>query len=132
MSIEQNLERIANALEILAEGSVNGAVPDDATVEAEASASGGPKATRKSASKKKGAAKKGAAKKGAAKAKKEPVEDEPTREDVHEALTDFCKEGPGKAAAKDILEEFKAGSISTLDSEDYGAFIARLIEVSGG
>jgi len=118
MSLEKNIERIADALELIAEGAVNGSLPDGGTLgESEPSASDRPKVTRKKAAKK-------AAKKD------EPTG--PTREDVSEALMEFCKNGPGKTAAKEILEEFKAGSISTLDVKTYEAFIARLNEVSGG
>ena len=50
-----------------------------------------------------------------------------TREDVMEALSAFVGEdGKGKAKAKEILGEFKAGSISTLDVADYAAFVAKL------
>ena len=123
MSLEKNIERIADALELIAEGAVNGAVPEGgALTEGETSASGRPKATRKKAAKK--------AVKKAVKKDDEPTG--PTREDVSEALMEFCKNGPGKTAAMEILEEFKAGSISTLDVKTYEAFIDRLTEVSGG
>jgi len=130
MSIEVNLERIATALEIIAL-----AVNDDVRGKAEtardnlADTTEGedteerPKAVRKkAASKKKAAAKKTA--------EEEPAG--PTREEVQTALVSFCKDGPGKEAAKGVLQEFNAGSISTLDAEEYGAFIARLDEVNVG
>ena len=114
MSLEKNIERIADALGIIAlalNDEVRGKA--EAAAESETSASGRPKATRKKAAK-----------------KDEPTG--PTREDVSDALVEFCKNGPGKIAAKEIFEEFKAGSISTLDVKTYEAFIARLNEVSGG
>lgn len=136
MSIEKNLERIANALEILA----GSAPPANAAVNAEPSASGGPKATQKTdAEKKAEKAKKaketrekkkadaGAATKADAESK---TSDSATREDVQTALFDFCKHGPGKDVAKEVFAEFKAGSISTLPDDSYDAFIFRLKEVA--
>ena len=132
MSLEKNIERIADALELIAEGAVNGSMEGGVLTEGGTSASDRPKATRKEGKKtpeeKKAAA---AAKRAAKKAEKDEPKG-PTREDVSDALMEFCKNGPGKTAAKEILEEFKAGSISTLDVKTYEAFIARLNEVSGG
>ena len=109
MSFENNLKRIADALEMIAEGTVNGAVPADAVVKEK-------KATKKT---------------------KKKADEEPgdfanpfERADVQKALVSFVKDGPGKGPAVEIFEEFKAGSISTLQSSDYGAFIARLEEVA--
>ena len=113
MSFEKNLERIADSLEILAGKvasitNVTNATPDEKK-----------KSTKKSAAKKKAAAK-----------KTEEPEDKTTRADVQIALVKFCKEGPGKEVGKEVLEEFKAGSISTLDVGDYAAFVKRLEEVA--
>ena len=47
MSLEKNIERIADALELIAEGAVNGSMEGGVLTEGETSASDRPKATRK-------------------------------------------------------------------------------------
>lgn len=136
MSLERNIERIADALEKLTTFEFNKVGPiEHASCSDEPSASGGAKATPKTT------AEKNADKVKKAKKMKETLEkkkadaasdagDGVTREDVQAALVAFVKNGPGKAAAKEVFEEFKAGSISTLDNESYEAFIFRLKEVA--
>ncbi len=107
MSIEENLDRIASALEHLAFGAQ---APEPGTTRAMEHASNGSVTDEPVAP---------------------PAADEPvTREGVQAALTAFVTDGPGKAQAKDVLGEFKAGSISTLDEADYAAFVARLAAVA--
>lgn len=138
MSIEKNLERIADALEKLTTfefskvGQVEHASCSGDNTSTTTKGSGG--ATRKTAAEKK--AEKAAKTRAAKEKKKKTTETESsendgaTREDVAVALVEFCDNGPGKAVAKSILEDFKAGSISTLDPDDYEAFIAKLGEVT--
>ncbi len=126
MSIEKNLERIADALEIIA-----GSAPTAAGVaDGEPSACGCSPVKKKTAEEKKAAKAEKAQKVKDAKAAKAAKKSDTTREDVQVALVEFCENGPGKTAGKEVLEEFKAGSISTLDEADYGAFVKRLAEVS--
>ncbi len=115
-TIEENLERIATALESLV------------TVIPPALAVAGTGATIEPP-----------AKRGRGKAKDksetpppaaEPEVEAPKREDVATALAEFVANGPGKEKAKETLGEFGAGSISTLDAEQYGPFIARLAELT--
>ena len=102
--IETQLERIATALEALLDletaiAEAKTIAPPKAKAEPKVKAEPKAKATRKA---------------------------EITRDDVAARLTTFITEGPGKEMAKGVLGQFEAGSISTLDPDNYAAFLEAL------
>ncbi len=110
--IETQLERIATALEKIAGGAVDlGVVIEAAKDVVDVAAEPETKTETKTETK--------------AEAKPDEVV---SRDDVKIKLTKFVTDGPGKEVAKGILAKFKAGSISTLDPDNYAAFLVALDE----
>lgn len=131
MSMEKELARIATALEKLAnhDGELAADIEEDETAKVA-------KAKKVKAAK----AKKAKDAKATAEAEDgdgdgddlfgddgDGDEEKVTRKQVEKALTKFVgPKGKRKKRAKEILGEFDAGSISTLDEDDFGKFIEAL------
>ncbi len=130
MSIEDIFERIAVAVEILA-----GVRPPVETPAAEPASTTKVKGLTKAAAKKAAAAAKALADEldgGPVAPAQEPEPEEPaeivTRKMVEVALTKFIgPKGENKARAIELLGEFEATNIGTLDEESYGDFIQALV-----